>query len=85
VASYRLEIRRSAEKAAEGLPLKIRRRVVARIQSLAQDPRPFGCEKISGAEKYRLRQGDYRIVYGIDDVRSVVTVIKIGHRRDVYR
>ena len=58
---------------------------MARINALAVDPRPFGCEKLSAAEKYRLRQGDYRIVYAIDDPRSIVTVVKVAHRRDVYR
>jgi mRNA interferase RelE/StbE len=52
---------------------------------LADDPRPRGCEKLSGHERYRLRQGAYRIVYEVDDQVLVVLVVKIGHRRDVYR
>ncbi len=85
MASYRLGFKRSAAKELERLPAKVRKRVAQRIQALAQNPRPFGSEKISGEEKYRLRQGDYRVVYGIDDRESVVTVFMIGHRRDVYR
>jgi mRNA interferase RelE/StbE len=55
------------------------------IEHLADDPRAPGAEKLSGHEKYRLRQGDYRIVYSIDDADSTVVVVKVGHRRDVYR
>jgi len=75
----------SAAKELEGLQLKDRRRVVGRIHALSLEPRPPGCEKLSGQEKFRLRQGNYRILYSIDDVLQVVTVVKIGHRRDVYR
>ena len=85
MASYRLGFKRSAVKELEGLASKDRKRVAQRILALADNPRPYGSEKISGEEKYRLRQGDFRIVYGIDDKQSVVTVVKIGHRRDVYR
>jgi mRNA interferase RelE/StbE len=53
--------------------------------ALVRDPRPHGSEKLSGEEKYRIRQGDHRIVYAIDDTRSAVTIIKAAHRRDVYR
>jgi mRNA interferase RelE/StbE len=85
VASYSVVIRRSAGKEIEVLPTADRRRVVARIQALASDPRPVGCEKLSGEEKYRLRQGDYRILYEITDRELIVTVVKVGNRRDVYR
>jgi len=85
VASYSLRIRRSAAKEIEALPPKDRRRVVARIESLADNARPPGSEKLSGEEKYRLRQGDYRILYEIIDADLVVTVVKVGNRRDVYR
>jgi mRNA interferase RelE/StbE len=85
VGSYSVVIRRSAAKEIELLPLKDRRRVVARIQGLASDPRPAGSEKLSGDEKYRLRQGDYRILYEIVDRELIVTVVKVGNRRDVYR
>lgn len=85
MASYRVLIKRSAAKELAGLPLVDRRRVVTRIGALAADPRPPGCEKLSGQQKYRVRQGDLRILYGIDDRDSTVTVVKIGQRRDVYR
>jgi len=85
VASYSVVVKRSAAKEIEALPPKDRRRVVARIQGLAADPRPAGSEKLSGDEKYRIRQGDYRILYEIIDDILVVTVVKVGHRSDVYR
>ena len=59
--------------------------MVAKIQALGSNPRPVGSEKLSGEEKYRLRQGDYRILYEIVDRELVVTVVKVGNRRDVYR
>lgn len=85
MASYNLEIKRSAARELGQVPPKDRRRIVTRIQSLAQDPRPPGAEKLSGQERYRLRQGDYRILYEIEDDVLRVIVVKIGHRRDVYR
>jgi mRNA interferase RelE/StbE len=85
VASYRLLIKPSAVKELEALPAKDRRRIVPRIEGLASEPRPHGCEKLSGLEQYRVRQGGYRVVYGVDDDARVVIVVKIGHRRDVYR
>jgi mRNA interferase RelE/StbE len=85
VGSYRLEVKRTAAKEIGDLPKADCRRVVAKIQLLARDPRPHGCEKLSGAEKYRVRQGDYRILYEIDDSAKLVTVVKVGNRRDIYR
>ena len=85
MASYNVLIKRSAAKELEGLPPKIRRRVAAKVAGLAVTPRPQGVEKLSGQEKYRIRQGDYRVLYSIDDTAETVTVVKIGHRRDVYR
>jgi len=84
VASYSVLIKRSATKEIEALPPKDRQRVVTKIQALANNPRPPGCEKLSGDEKYRLRQGDYRILYEIVDRALIVTVVKVGNRRDVY-
>ena len=85
MASYRIGIKRSAVKELEAIPAKDRRRIAARIQALAGNPRPAGCEKLSGRDKYRIRQGSYRILYTIEDDVLVVTVIKSGDRRDVYR
>ena len=59
--------------------------MVERIGRLAGDPRPRGCEKLAGGEQYRVRQGDYRIVYSVEDERLIVWVVKVGYRRDVYR
>ncbi|MFQ5570580.1 MAG: type II toxin-antitoxin system RelE/ParE family toxin [Rhodothermales bacterium] len=83
---YRIEIKRSAAKEIEDITrLRDRQRVVARIKRLAADPRPAGCTKLSVQEAYRVRQGDYRIIYTISDEVLVVEVIRVGHRRDVYR
>lgn len=85
MASYRLLIKRSAARVLEGLPPEVRRRVASNIATLGTTPRPHGVEKLSGLEKDRIRQGDYRVLYAIDDGAQTVTVVTIGHRRDVYR
>ena len=85
MASYRVLLKRSAVKELEVLPLTDRRRIAGKIQRLERDPRPPGVEKLSGQDRYRLRQGDYRVLYAVDDGARTVTVVKIGHRRDVYR
>ena len=86
MASYRLLIKPSAAKEIESSPKKDHLRIVKRIQDLSTDPRPPGCEKLSGHDdKYRVRQGTYRIVYTISDVGLVICVVKVGHRKDVYR
>ena len=83
--SYRLEVKRSAAKEIADLPKAECKRVAAKIQLLASDPRPHGCEKLSGAEKYRIRQGNYRILYEIDDGTKSVTIVRVGNRKEVYR
>ena len=85
MASYRLLIKPSAGKEIEALPKQDRRRIVAKITSLSDDPRPPGCEKLSGHDQYRMRQGNYRILYEIHDLDLVVLIVKVGHRCDVYR
>jgi mRNA interferase RelE/StbE len=86
VASYRIFIKPSAAKELEAVGTRRdRTRLVAKINSLAIDPRPPGCQKLTGSEKYRVRQGAYRVVYSIEDDRLVVTVVRVAHRRDVYR
>lgn len=86
MARYSLEIRRSAAHELEHLPTKKDRRLVAdRISRLAENPRPQGSEKLASDVRYRVRQGPYRIVYEVDDASRIVRVVKIGHRRDVYR
>jgi mRNA interferase RelE/StbE len=87
VASYKLEIKTSAGKELAEVGSKSDRvKIVSRIQALASNPRPSGSEKLAGyADRYRIRQGNYRVVYLIDDQLSTVTIYKIGHRKDVYR
>ena len=83
--SYDLRIKPSAVKELKALQETERRRVVDRIQALAEDPRPRGCEKLTGGSRYRVRQGSHRVLYEVHDEARIVTVVKIGHRRDVYR
>jgi mRNA interferase RelE/StbE len=87
VAEYRLLIKASATKDLEAVGAKIdRQRIVKRVQVLAANPRGHGSEKLAGyADRYRVRQGIYRIIYPVDDGRREVTIFKIGHRKDVYR
>ena len=85
MASYSLQIKPSAAKELSALPKKDRARVVGKIQGLATDPRPQGCERLSGHDLYRIRQGDYRILYTLNDAALLVVIYKIGHRRKVYR
>jgi mRNA interferase RelE/StbE len=80
VASYSLQLRKSAAKELGELPPKECARVTARIASLAAEPRPLASDKPSGDEKYRLRQGPYRILYEIDDKAERVTIVEIGRR-----
>jgi mRNA interferase RelE/StbE len=85
VASYNLRIKPSAAKELEALPRKDRQRIITRVRKLSDEPRPSGCEKLSGHNLYRMRQGNYRILYTIQDADSVIVIIAIGHRREVYR
>ena len=86
MARFRLLIKPSAVKEIEAIPSKLdRRRLIERLVKLTENPRPFGSEKLSGQEKYRLRQGRYRILYAIEDQNLLVYVVKVGHRKDVYR
>ena len=86
MARYSLFIKPSAVKEIEAIPTKQdRRRVVDRIGSLADNPRPPRCQKLSGADKYRVRQGRYRILFTIRDEHLTVTVVRVAHRKDAYR
>ena len=85
MASYKLLIKPSAAKELEALPKKDRQRLVARMRKLSNAPRPPGCEKLSGHDLYRVRQGSYRVLYSIHDTDATVVIIMIGHRREVYR
>jgi len=87
VAKYSLRLKLSAAKEIEAFePKKGRRRIVDRIERLAEDPRPRGCEKLTDQnDRYRVRQGQYRIVYRVDDASRTVVVVKVGDRREIYR
>jgi len=85
VADYRVEVKPSAKKELERLPNQLIARIVARLENLASSPRPFGCKKLKGGEKeWRIRVGDYRVVYTIDDANLLVEVTRIRHRSEVY-
>ena len=85
MASYSLYFKESVQKDFEGFPKKELRKILNRIRSLAGDPRPQGCEKLTGQNRYRVRQGRYRIVYAVQDEERTVIVVKVGHRKDIYR
>jgi mRNA interferase RelE/StbE len=85
MARYSVFVTRSARKELADIPCRDRDRILARIGALADDPRPSDCEKLSLQDKYRVRQGDYRIVYTIQDAAITAWVITVGHRRDVHR
>jgi mRNA interferase RelE/StbE len=87
VERYRIILKRSAAREIESIDQKkTRQQIVRRIERLASDPRPPGCEKLSGTlSRYRIRQGPYRILYEIVDEELSVYVVKVAHRREVYR
>ncbi len=86
MARYSVRFKKSAVKELEAVATKADRlRSVKRIQSLAENPRPNGSQKLSGFERYRIRQGRFRILYSIKDWELIVYVIKVGDRKDVYR
>lgn len=85
MARYKILFRDSVAKDLSGLPKNDVRRILDKIEKLGTEPRPQGCEKLSGDEKYRVRQGNYRIIYSIQDGELTVWVVKVGHRKDVCR
>lgn len=85
MASYSIIIKKSAEKEFHPIPKKDRMRLIMKIRQLAMNPRPSGSEKLSGQHDWRVRQGDYRIIYSIDENKKTITIQKVGHRREVYR
>jgi mRNA interferase RelE/StbE len=85
MGKYRLTFKKSVAKDLRALPTKDIARILKRIRSLADEPRPLGCEKLSGQERHRVRQGAYRIIYEINDDELVVIVVKVGHRGGIYR
>ena len=85
MAVYNIYFRESVEKDFITIPKKEIEKILHRKEMLAENPRPPGCEKLTGQEGYRVRQGRYRIVYSIQDDVLTVWIVKIGHRKDVYR
>jgi mRNA interferase RelE/StbE len=82
---YSIRIKRSAEKEMDTLTANVFERVTEAILSLEANPRPLGSKKLRGVDEYRLRVGDYRVLYLVNDVRRIVEIMAVGHRRDVYR
>ncbi|MFH1146121.1 MAG: type II toxin-antitoxin system RelE/ParE family toxin [Pseudomonadota bacterium] len=85
MGKYKLIFKKSVSKDLRALPKRDIARILKCVQSLAEEPRPRGCEKLSGQDRYRVRQGVYRIIYEIQDDVLTVVVVKVGHRREVYR
>jgi mRNA interferase RelE/StbE len=85
MAEYKIYFKESVEKDFRTIPKKDLQKIILRIQALARDPRPPGHEKLTGQERYRIRQGHYRIIYSIQENECTVWVVKIGHRKDIYR
>jgi mRNA interferase RelE/StbE len=85
MAKYKLTYKKSVSKDLRSIPNQDVTRIRMRIEALAENPRPADCKKLSGQERYRVRQGVYRIIYEIRDHELIVTVVKIGHRSSVYK
>ena len=85
MAEYEVLFKESVYKDLKKIPKADLRKILSRIKKLSDNPRPAGCEKLTGQERYRLRQGRYRIVYSIQDDKLTIWVVKVGHRKDIYR
>ena len=83
MASYKIVFKKSVTKDLKGMPRDIPR-ILSAIKTLADDPRPANAKKLSGQERYRLRQGNYRVIYSIEDGQLMICVVRVGHRRDAY-
>ncbi|MGB3291693.1 MAG: type II toxin-antitoxin system RelE/ParE family toxin [Phormidesmis sp.] len=84
--TYQIEFTKRADKQFQALPAQIKKRIAAKVESLAQDPRPAGVVKLSGEDNaYRIRIGDYRVVYSIFDEEVVILIFRVSHRRDAYQ
>jgi len=85
MANYKLVFKKSVAKDLRPIPGKDVARILQCITGLQENPRPAGCEKLSGQERYRVRQGAYRIIYELVDELLIVTVVKVGHRQHIYK
>ena len=84
MANYSVFYTEAFYKSLQPIPAKDVKRILRKTRALATDPRPQGCQKLAGQERYRVRQGNYRIIYSIEDARLIVIVVNVGHRREVY-
>ena len=85
MGKYKIELKKSVLKDFASIPKKDLQRIISAIKALADDPRPSQSKKLSGLEQYRLRQGNYRILYAIEDNVLIVYVVAVGHRKEIYR
>ena len=84
MVKYKIELKKSAYKELKSIPKKDLKRILTKIESLSDNPRPNDCKKLSALERYRIRQGNYRILYSIENEILTIYIVKIGHRKDVY-
>ena len=82
---YEISVKKSAVKELEDIPKKELQKILKKIKTLSSDPRPQHSQKLSQREQYRIRQGDYRIIYSVQDDELTVYIIKVGHRKEIYR
>jgi mRNA interferase RelE/StbE len=82
---YKIELRRIAQRSLDKLPARDFNAVLETVKALADLPRPKGVEKIKSVGLWRVRQGDYRVIYSVDDNQRLVVIVRIGHRREIYR
>ena len=85
MGAYKIFFKRSVQKDLSAIPQKDLKRILNRIKTLAEDPSPPGCEKLTGQERYRVRQGRYRILYSIQDYELTVWIVRVANRKDTYR
>jgi len=85
MAAYKIFFKKSVESDLKKIKKNDLQKIMVRIAALAGDPRPIGCEKLTGKDRYRIRQGHYRILYSIEDLTLSIWVVKVAHRKDVYR
>jgi mRNA interferase RelE/StbE len=85
MVKYKIEVKKSAAKELNSIPIKDLKKILKTIQELSNNPRPKGCLKLTNQENYRIRVGNYRILYSIKDEILTVYVVKIGHRKNIYR
>ncbi len=83
MAKYKIEFKKSTVKELYAIPKKDLKKIISKIEKLTDNPRPHGCIKLTDKEQYRIRQGNYRILYSIQDDRLIIYIVKISHRKDI--